>query len=115
MCMSESLTKLKVNVKDFDDCLYLLDSNLECLSKLIINVEHIGPKENVTLATKKLPKLKYFSLCSIYETFNYDERIIPLLHRMINLEELILFLSVVKFSSDVIDGIQLHDEILVDM
>ncbi|CAF1092869.1 unnamed protein product [Rotaria sp. Silwood1] len=115
MCMSESLTKLKVNVKDFDDCLYLLDSNLKYLSKLIINVEHIGPKENVTLVTKKLTKLKYFSLCSIYETFNYHERIIPLLHRMINLEELILFLSVVKFSSDVIDGIQLHDEILVHM
>ncbi|CAF3792583.1 unnamed protein product [Rotaria sp. Silwood1] len=104
--MAESLTKLKVNVKEFDDCLYLLDSNLKCLWKLIIYVEHIGPKENVTLATKKLPKLKYFSSCSIDETFNYDERIIPLLHRMINLEELILFLSVVKFSSDVIDGIQ---------
>ncbi|CAF1046737.1 unnamed protein product [Rotaria sordida] len=113
--MSESLTKLKVNVKDFGDCLYLLDSNLKCLSKLIINVEHIGPKGNFTLATKKLPKLKYFSLCSIYKTFSYDDLIIPLLHRMINLEELILFLSVVRFSSDVIDGIQLHDEILVHM
>ncbi|CAF0993004.1 unnamed protein product [Rotaria sordida] len=114
-CMSESLTKLKVNVKDFDDCLYLLDSNLKCLSKLIINVEYIGPKGNFTLATKKLPKLKYFSLCSIYKTFNNDERIISLLHRMINLEELILFLSVVRFNSNVIDGIQLHDEILIHM
>ena len=50
-CISESLTKLKVNVLDFDDCLYLLDSNLNCLSKLIINVEDIGPKGYYTSTT----------------------------------------------------------------
>jgi hypothetical protein len=49
--MSESLTKLKVNVKDIDDCLYLLDSNLNCLSKLIINMDHIGHKGYHTFTT----------------------------------------------------------------
>ncbi|CAF4120423.1 unnamed protein product [Rotaria magnacalcarata] len=33
---SLTLTTLKMNVKSFDDCLYLLDGRLNCLSKLII-------------------------------------------------------------------------------
>jgi hypothetical protein len=38
---SSSLTKLKINVSTFDDCLYLLDGKLNHLSKLIINVNRI--------------------------------------------------------------------------
>jgi hypothetical protein len=59
--------------------------------------------------------LKYFSLSSINKIFCYDDRIIPLLRRMINLEELILFLLIARFDSTVIDGIQLYDDILINM
>jgi hypothetical protein len=41
-CMSSTLTKLKINVKTFDDCLYLLDGRLDTLSKLIIHVKRIS-------------------------------------------------------------------------
>ncbi len=45
----------------------------------------------------------------------YDNEIISLLHRMINLEELILFLLVIRVNSNYIDGIQLNDDILIHM
>jgi hypothetical protein len=45
----------------------------------------------------------------------YDNAIIPLLRRMINLEELTLFLSVIRLDSPYIDGIQLHNQILLYM
>ena len=47
---SSTLTELKINVKTFDDCLYLLDGRLNCLSTLIIYVKEIaytlGPIDN---------------------------------------------------------------------
>jgi hypothetical protein len=54
-------------------------------------------------------------LISIEYTLKYDDEIIPLLHRMINLEELTLFLSVLRIDSTFIDGIQLYDQILIYM
>jgi hypothetical protein len=45
----------------------------------------------------------------------YEDRIIPLLRRMINLEELMLFLSILRVNSTYIDGIQLYDDILIYM
>jgi len=46
---------------------------------------------------------------------DYDNLVIPLLRRMINLEELKLFLSILRVNSTYIDGIQLHNEILIYM
>ena len=37
-----TLSSLKINVKTFDDCLFLLEGRLNCLSKLIINVQIIS-------------------------------------------------------------------------
>ena len=58
--------------------------------------------------------MKCFSL-----TFNdYEEHydyIISLLDRMINLEELILYLLVIRVDSTYIDGIELYNDILIDM
>jgi len=59
--------------------------------------------------------LKCFSLTSINLTKHYENQIISLLHRMINLTELALFLPVVREDSTYIDGIQLHDQILIYM
>jgi hypothetical protein len=41
-CKSSTLTALKIGVKTFDDCLYLLDGRLSCLSTLIIHVGEIA-------------------------------------------------------------------------
>jgi hypothetical protein len=46
---------------------------------------------------------------------DYDDLIVPLLCRMINLEELSLYLSVRRFHSTYIDGIQLYDQFLIYM
>ncbi|CAF1049917.1 unnamed protein product [Rotaria sordida] len=112
-CISSTLIKLKVNVATFDDCLYLLDGRLKHLSTLIINVKRIS--FSLSDNKKKLPELKCFSLNSMEDTLYYDDQIIPLLHRMINLKELTLFLSVLTTSWTYIDGIQLHDQILIYM
>ncbi len=45
----------------------------------------------------------------------YDELIITLLHRMINLEQLILFLHVLRDNFICVDGIQLYNDILMYM
>ncbi|CAF1182272.1 unnamed protein product [Rotaria sordida] len=112
-----SLIKLKIGVSVLTDCLYLLDGSLISLSTLIIDVTSIyhpdilGPID----PTKKLPKLKCFSLTSLDYTFEYDTLIVPLLCRMINLEELQLYLSVGRFDSTFIDGNQLYDQFLIYM
>ncbi|CAF3650892.1 unnamed protein product [Rotaria sp. Silwood1] len=114
-CMSSTLTTLNINVETFDDCLYLLDERLNSLLTLFIYVVEISYIISNIQNTKQLPKLKSFSLASCRQTMTYNKLIIPLLHRMINLEELKLFLFVKKFDSSYIDGIQLHDQILIYM
>ncbi|CAF2122620.1 unnamed protein product [Rotaria magnacalcarata] len=113
-CVSSTLTKLKVNVETFDDCLYLV-RHLKYLLTLIIDVKKISLSFYDRNNKEKLPELKYFSLTSMMFTSHYDDQIIPLLRRMINLKELKLFLAVLKNHSTYIDGIQLHDEILIHM
>jgi hypothetical protein len=54
-------------------------------------------------------------LTSIQDTRRYPDEITPLLRRMINLNELTLFLSLIKCHWTTIDGIQLHDQILIYM
>jgi hypothetical protein len=56
--------------------------------------------------------LKHLSLTSYRRTFHYDDLIVPFLRQLINLEELTLFLSIIRIDSNYIDGVQLHDEIL---
>ena len=59
--------------------------------------------------------MKCFSLTSLLETLEYDNLIVPLLCRMINLEELQLQLRVYRFNSNYIDGIQLYEQFLISM
>ncbi|CAF4082841.1 unnamed protein product [Rotaria sordida] len=112
---SSTLTELKIHVVTFDDCLYLLDGYFNCLSTLIIHVKKISYTSGTIDNKKKLPKLKHFSLTSYPHIFLYDNLIIPLLRRMINLEELILYLSIIRSNKNYIDGSQLYDDILIYM
>ncbi len=54
-------------------------------------------------------------MTSVKYVSHYKDQITPLLRRMINLKELTLFLSVLKRNSTYIDGIILHDQILIYM
>ncbi|CAM4895206.1 unnamed protein product [Rotaria socialis] len=114
-CVSSTLTSLKINVKTFDDCLYLLDGRLNYLLTLFIDVKEIVYTLGAVDNTKKVPNLKNFSLRSFPRTDFYDDLIIPLLRRMTNLEELILNLSIIRVDSNYIDGLQLYDDILIYM
>ncbi|CAF3939230.1 unnamed protein product [Rotaria sp. Silwood1] len=114
-CVSSTLSKLNMNVNTFDDCLYLLDGRLDSLSILIINIRKISaPLSNID-NTKRLCKLKCFSLLAYGRTYFYDSRVVPLLCRMSNLEELTLYLSIIRTESTYIDGTHLYDEILIHM
>ncbi|CAF2114504.1 unnamed protein product [Rotaria magnacalcarata] len=114
-CVSSSLTKLIILVQTFDDCLYLLDGRLKYLSILIISIIKINDSSSNIDNTKKLPKLKYFSLSSSCYTYCYNNRIVPLLRRMSNIEELTLFLSILRNESTYIVGTQLYNDFLVYM
>ena len=57
----------------------------------------------VILFRKKLVKLKYFSLKTNWYTYGYDTQVVPLLNRMLNLEELTLYISVIRTESNYID------------
>ncbi|CAF5011579.1 unnamed protein product, partial [Rotaria magnacalcarata] len=65
--------------------------------------------------TKKLPKLKHFSLMSYPHILLYDSLIVPLLRRMINLENSILYLSIIRNNKNYIDGNELYNDILIYM
>jgi hypothetical protein len=62
-----------------------------------------------------LSKLKRFSYTELSFAPDYDEFMIPLLRRMINLEKLQLHVSLLRKNSTFIDGHQLHDQFLVYM
>ncbi|CAF1033448.1 unnamed protein product [Adineta steineri] len=113
--MSSTLTKLKINLATFADCLFLLDANLECLTTLIVRVNSIYYPIRDIDNTKKLPKLKYLSLISPEYTDQHDTQIFPFIRRMINLEELKLYLLIKVYDLNYVDGIQLYNELLCHM
>ncbi|CAM4895107.1 unnamed protein product [Rotaria socialis] len=116
LSLCKQLIKLNfLNVKSFDDCLYLLDGRLNCLTKLIIGIKIIADTSGTIDNTKKLPKLKHFSLMSYRHTLLYDSLIVPLLRRMVNLENLILYLSIIRNNKNYIDGNELYNDILIYM
>ena len=59
--------------------------------------------------------MKCFSFTSFDYTYDYDNLIVPLLCRMINLEELKLYLLVRRLDSTYVDGYQLYDQFLIYM
>ncbi|CAF4056882.1 unnamed protein product [Rotaria sordida] len=91
---SSNLLELHVTVNNFDDCLYLLDGHFNELRKFHVNISDIHSAQLTINNRENLPNLKCFSLYSNIETSSYDELIVPLLHRMINLEELGLYVKI---------------------
>ncbi|CAF1534040.1 unnamed protein product [Rotaria sordida] len=109
--VSMNLLKLNINVNCFNDCLYLLDGRFENLHTLCVRISRINADETTINNKKILFKLKYFSLTSDASTNVYDELIVPLIHRMLNLEKLRLYLLVVH-KETFIDGNNLKYNII---
>ncbi|UJR29444.1 hypothetical protein I4U23_010656 [Adineta vaga] len=111
-CFSSTIIDLRISVDTFDDCLCLLDGRLARLRRFVVRTSNIFNNEPISNNTI-LTTMKNFSLTSYQhiETNYYESRIIPLLRRMIYLEELILRLTVKKRST-IIDSTHLNNEIL---
>ncbi|CAF2346741.1 unnamed protein product [Rotaria sp. Silwood2] len=107
---SPILTHLYINLKTFDDCLYLLDGRLRKLTTLCVNVYSIDEYSRIVHNMDKLFNLKCFSLKSFFRFKQYD-RIVSLLRRMSNLEKLTLYLPI-KGRNTVIDGTYVQHDIL---
>ncbi|CAF1244156.1 unnamed protein product [Adineta steineri] len=111
---SSTLTELSIYVHTFNDCLYLLDGRLSQLKSFTVRVYDVDAPLWITHNQNNLLRLKYFSLTCRNDTYTYDNRIIPLLHRMPNLEQLLLCLTVIRHNG-LIDGTHLKNEILIYM
>ncbi|CAF1157902.1 unnamed protein product [Rotaria magnacalcarata] len=107
---SSILLELHIKLYKFTDCLYLLDGRFDSLEKVFLDICQISTPEIVN-NKKELPKLKAFSLYSDRPTFQYNELIVPLLHRLVNLEELDLRL-VVHCEKRFVDGYNLKHNII---
>ncbi|CAF1377351.1 unnamed protein product [Rotaria sp. Silwood1] len=112
--VSPTLLELRVGVQNFIDCLYLVDGRFDQLRTFYVDIYHIFPPQRIIDNKKKIPNLKHFSLHCKWETNQYNELILPLLHRMSNLEELDLYLSV-YCEKRVIDGYDLKENIITHL
>ncbi|CAM4840382.1 unnamed protein product [Rotaria magnacalcarata] len=111
---SSTLLELHIRVTDFNDCLYLLDGRFSQLRRLYVNISSVYTLSFRTENTENLPNLKCFSLNCKNTLYYYDELIVPLLNRMINLEELGLYI-IVSIRNTFVDGNDLKNKIINKM
>ncbi|CAF2748567.1 unnamed protein product [Rotaria sp. Silwood2] len=112
---SSTLTKLCININDFNDCLALLDGRFKQLNTFIVQIEYTYYYSISTISnTNDHPNLKCFSLTCYPSSKAYDNLVVPLLRRMSNLEELSLYIHIFC-GSLFISGTHLHNEILIYM
>ncbi|CAF3007571.1 unnamed protein product [Rotaria sp. Silwood2] len=111
---SSTLTHLCIKVHTLDDCIYLLDGRLKQLTTCIIRISDRSKSSSIVHNMDDLPNLKCFSLKCYPRINNYDEKILPLLHRMKYLETLTLYLHI-KNRNRFIDNSHLQNEILLYM
>ncbi|CAF3705187.1 unnamed protein product [Rotaria sp. Silwood1] len=109
--LSSTLVQLRVVVDYYEDCLYLLDGRFNQLDTIYVTICSSNvPTLPVINNKKKLPNLKCFGLTHKTELLAYNDILIPLLHRMSNLEELSLYFD--SFNEKLIDGYNLEENIL---
>ncbi|CAF4832837.1 unnamed protein product [Rotaria socialis] len=106
--------KLCVGVKSFEDCLALLDGRLKELTTFILEISNMNDKVSTVYNMDDLPNLKCFSLICDCSGKQYDVKIVPLLRRMFNLEELTLNI-IIEDRTRFIDGTHLKNEVFVRM
>ncbi|CAF3327609.1 unnamed protein product [Rotaria sp. Silwood2] len=114
-CIYSTLLELYINVMHFSDCLYLLNGQFNQLQVFHVRISWIYRFSSLTINnTENLPNLKCFSLYSDIDTSFYDQLIVPLLHRMLNLEKLNLYL-IICGKKTFIDGNDLKKNIINHM
>ncbi|CAF4490261.1 unnamed protein product [Rotaria magnacalcarata] len=87
-----TLSKLNVMIDTYSDCLYLLDGRFNQLHTFYVTIRDFSHWVPATINNeKKLLNLKCFSLKHTTYLTVYNQFLVPLLHRMSNLEELSLF------------------------
>ncbi|CAF1272437.1 unnamed protein product [Rotaria sordida] len=114
---SSNLMELHINVDDFTDCLYLLDGRFQQLRTFYVDIRLFTPPSQAIINKKELIHLKCFSLTCGLEIMFYEESMVPLLHRMSNLEELFLNVSIGRSTpiKSFIDGNDLKIDIMSHM
>jgi len=133
--ISSNLLELHVTVSDMVECLYILDGRFDqlrifyvtCYTVLpcYLNIEHeVGYFYSYFVCLnaficfhfqeKVLPNLRIFSLWCKNKIYYFDQLIVPLLRRMLNLEELDLNI-IVHCYEKFLDGDTLKKDILIYM
>ncbi|CAF4071255.1 unnamed protein product [Rotaria sordida] len=112
--ISSNLLELHICGTFFTDLLYLLDGRFNQLHTFHVNIIFFHCTTSAIHSREKLPNLRYFSLHSNTGLHNYDESIVPLLHRMLNLEKLDLQL-VVHRNKGFINGNDFKEDIINNM
>ncbi|CAF1644497.1 unnamed protein product [Rotaria socialis] len=110
-----TLLELHVTVANIEDCLYILDGRFDQLRILYVTFYGIFPDfGSIEHKKKMLPNLRIFSLYCKRQIDDFDESIVPLLRRMLNLEELDLNI-VVQCYEKFISGDTLMKDIMIYM
>ncbi|CAF4647693.1 unnamed protein product, partial [Rotaria sp. Silwood2] len=92
--ISSTLLELHVGIESFNDYLYLLDERFNQLHTLYVNILIIISSPRIVNNKNKISNLRLFSLHSNNTIFEYGQLVVPLLHRMLNLENLNLLIRV---------------------
>ncbi|CAF2874331.1 unnamed protein product, partial [Rotaria sp. Silwood2] len=108
---SSTLSELHICLSCLIDCLYLLDGRFNQLHTLYVYITFICVPYETINNKEKLPNLRCFLLYCEAKTQLYDDFILPLLHRMSNLEKLHLYLNVTGRQT-FIDGDNLKTNII---
>ncbi|CAF3049186.1 unnamed protein product [Rotaria sp. Silwood2] len=110
---SSILNKLRIRVRNYADCLAVLDGRFKQLRILIVDIINLRLYLSDVYNMDDLPNLKCFSLTTTSECYAdlYNTKILPLFRRMSNLEELTLYLTI-KMGTSFIDGTHIYNEIL---
>ncbi|CAF0910860.1 unnamed protein product [Rotaria sordida] len=112
--ISSNLLELRIRVTYFTDLFYLLDGRFNQLHIFHVNIMSIERTSSTIHTGEKLPNLRCFSLYSDTDIYRYDELIVPLLHRMLNLEKLDLQLVVYR-NKGFINGNDFKEDIINHM
>ncbi|CAF1053357.1 unnamed protein product [Rotaria sordida] len=109
---SSILLHLRVVVESYEDCLYLLDGRFHCLQTFYVTIICSSNSLASPLINNRriIEHLQSFALILKSVLLSYNNFLIPLLHRMINLEE--LNLCFISHNTSIIDGNDLEMNIM---
>ncbi|CAM4778579.1 unnamed protein product [Rotaria magnacalcarata] len=110
-CFSSNIAHVNVRLRRLNDCLGLLNEDFNQLHTFIVKIDRIYKTSMIINNTKTVSNLKCFSLSSFIFTIEYDTQIVPLIHQMLQLENLTLNL-LVRGRNSFIDGTHLTNDVL---